>query len=135
MNNWKINAAGRPVPLKVNGEHVIPYQGVGKYIPSGTKYNPAIPSCASYPANGNKCVATLKEALIKAGLRDGMTISTHHHLRDGDLVANMVFETAHELGIRGLRWFPSASFHISRSLPTTCLAFSFCSCAWYRRPR
>jgi len=27
----------------------------------------------------------LKESLIKAGLKDGMTISTHHHFRNGDL--------------------------------------------------
>jgi citrate lyase subunit alpha/citrate CoA-transferase len=43
-------------------------------------------------------------------LRDGITISTHHHFRDGDLIANQIFDIAHELGIKGLRWFPSASF-------------------------
>lgn len=110
MNNLKINAAGRPVPTEVNGEPVVPYMGVGKYKPVASKCSPVIPSCADFPADGNKCVASLKEALVKAGLRDGMTISTHHHLRDGDLVANNVFDIAHELGIKGLRWFPSASF-------------------------
>jgi citrate lyase subunit alpha/citrate CoA-transferase len=39
-----------------------------------------------------------------------MTISTHHHFRDGDFLANMVFDIAHEMGVKGLRWFPSASF-------------------------
>jgi len=110
MNNMVVNAAGRPVPAEINGEPAIPYRGVGKYKPSAGKYSPVIPSCADYPADGNKCVASLKEALLKAGIRDGMTISTHHHLRDGDLVAGMVFDVAHELGIKGLRWFPSASF-------------------------
>jgi len=51
-----------------------------------------------------------REALEKAGLKNGMTISTHHHFRDGDFLANMVFDIAHELGVKDLRWFPSASF-------------------------
>jgi len=39
-----------------------------------------------------------------------MTISTHHHFRNGDFVANAVFDAAAALGVKGLRWFPSASF-------------------------
>jgi citrate lyase subunit alpha/citrate CoA-transferase len=45
-----------------------------------------------------------------------MTISTHHHLRDGDFVANMVFDIAHEMGVKNLRWFPSASFPCNNHL-------------------
>ncbi len=65
---------------------------------------------ANYPADGNKQVKSIKEALIKSGLKDGMTISTHHHFRNGDFLANMVFDIAHEMGVKNLRWFPSASF-------------------------
>jgi citrate lyase subunit alpha / citrate CoA-transferase len=104
------NAVGRLVPLEINGEQAIPYMGIGKHKPSGRKYAPLIPNNSEYPSGGNKQVSTLKEALLKAGLADGMTISTHHHFRDGDLVANLVFDIAHELGIKNLRWFPSASF-------------------------
>ncbi len=107
---WIRNAAGRMVPAEVNGEPVIPFQGVGKYRPHGKKHAPPIPTVADYPAGGNKQVATLKEALVKAGLRDGITISTHHHFRNGDYLANMIFDIAHELGVKDLRWFPSASF-------------------------
>jgi citrate lyase subunit alpha/citrate CoA-transferase len=104
------NAAGRLVPTMVNGEPVIPFQGVGKYKPQGTKYAPKIPTWADFPDDCNKVLGSLKEALQKAGLKDGMTISTHHHFRDGDLVANQIFDIAKELGIKNLRWFPSASF-------------------------
>ncbi|MBN2175581.1 MAG: citrate lyase subunit alpha [Bacteroidales bacterium] len=104
------NAAGRMVPTIINGEEHIPYMGVGKYKPSGRKHAPKIYSCADYPADGNKVVESLKDALIKAGLNNGMTISTHHHFRNGDLIANQIFDIAHELGIKDLRWFPSASF-------------------------
>jgi len=105
-----VNAAGRKVPQKVNGSIQVPFQGVGKFIPAGRKHGPTINSCHHFPAGGDKRVHSLKEALRKCGLRDGMTISTHHHFRDGDLLANQVFDVAHELGKKGLVWFPSASF-------------------------
>jgi citrate lyase subunit alpha/citrate CoA-transferase len=105
-----INAAGRMVPLEINGYPAVPFQGVGKYRPSGRKYGPPVPTCLDYPDDGNKLVLTLEEALKKCGIRDGMTISTHHHLRNGDLISNKVFEIASSLGIKDLVWFPSASF-------------------------
>ena len=106
------NAAGRLVPAVINGEPVIAYKGVGKHVPAGRKAAPPIRSCSDYPADGNKVVADLKTALRHAGLRDGMTIGTHHHLRNGDLVANAVLQAAAELGVKDLRWFPSASFPV-----------------------
>jgi citrate lyase subunit alpha / citrate CoA-transferase len=112
MSEYKLieNAAGRLVPDMINGEGAVPFKGVGKYKPNKAKHAPAINSCADFPSDGNKQVENLKQALINAGLRDGMTISTHHHFRNGDLIANQVFDIASELGIKNLRWFPSASF-------------------------
>ncbi|MFH1312104.1 MAG: citrate lyase subunit alpha [Candidatus Eisenbacteria bacterium] len=104
------NAAGRLVPTVANGKEQVPYKGVAKYKPEGTKAAPPIASCRDYPSDGNKVVKDLKTALKAAGLKDGMTISTHHHLRDGDLVANMIFDIAAEMGVKDLMWFPSASF-------------------------
>ena len=110
MTSLVENAAGRLVPAEINGVEAVPFPGVGAHRPAGRKAAPLIRSCADYPADGNKVVADIKTALQKAGLRDGMTISTHHHLRNGDFVANAVFAAAAELGVRDLRWFPSASF-------------------------
>ncbi|MCU7494338.1 MAG: citrate lyase subunit alpha [Ignavibacteria bacterium] len=104
------NAAGRMVPDEVNGEKQIPFKGVNKHKPQGCKAKPPVRSCIDYPEDGNKLVSSLKEALIKAGLRDGMTISTHHHLRNGDILTNMLFDIIHEMGVKNIRWFPSASF-------------------------
>lgn len=104
------NAAGRLIPKTINGKEVTPYQGVGKFRPTGRKAAPYISTCADYPDNGDKRVASLKDALIKAGLKDGMVISTHHHFRNGDLIANQIFDIAKEMGVKDLVWFPSASF-------------------------
>lgn len=105
-----INAAGREVVSEINGQKAVPYKGVGKYKPEGRKYAPGISSCADYPDDGDKRVGSIREALVRAGIRDGMTISTHHHFRNGDLLANMLFDAVNELGVKDIRWFPSASF-------------------------
>ncbi len=105
-----INAAGREIPSEINGKPAIAFKGVGKYRPEGHKYGPPIPSCIDFQADGNKVVDSLEEALARCGFRNGMTISTHHHLRDGDLISNRVFDIASAMGIRDLIWFPSASF-------------------------
>lgn len=112
------NIAGRSVPTQVNGRNVVPYQGVGKFIPQGRKAAPPIRSCAQYPADGNKVAPNLVEALRRAGLRDGMTISSHHHFRDGDLLMAQVFAAAQQLGVRDLVWFPSAVFPVHAPLLT-----------------
>jgi citrate lyase subunit alpha/citrate CoA-transferase len=104
------NAAKRDVPTEINGRPATPFQGVGKYRPTGHKAAPPLRTCADYPADGDKRVADIATALQRAGIRDGMTISTHHHLRNGDRVANAVFAAAAQLGVKDLRWFPSASF-------------------------
>ncbi len=109
-NKMVKNAAGRLVPTEVNGKKTMPFQGVGKFRPDGCKAAPPIATCSDYPDDGNKLVPDIKSALIKAGIKDGMTISTHHHFRNGDLVANQIFDAAAEIGVRDLMWFPSASF-------------------------
>lgn len=109
-NSLQKNAVGRLVPTHINNVPVEPFKGVGKHRPTGRKYSTAIHSCADYPEDGNKLVPSLREALIKSGLRDGMTISTHHHFRNGDLIANQIFDIAVELGVKDLVWAPSASF-------------------------
>jgi citrate lyase subunit alpha/citrate CoA-transferase len=110
------NAADRLVPDEVNGQQQIPFKGINKYKSSGSKAKPPIRTCIDYPEDGNKVVKDLKTALKKAGLKDGMTISTHHHLRNGDAVTNLLFDTVKEIGIKNIRWFPSASFPVHSHL-------------------
>lgn len=110
MTEFVKNAAGRSIPTHINGKEIVPFRGVGQYRPEGKKYAAPIRTVADYPEDGNKKVPNLKEALIKAGLKDGMTISTHHHFRNGDIIANQIFDIAAEMGVKDLVWFPSASF-------------------------
>ena len=65
----------------------------------------------------SKVVSSIAEAVRLAGLRDGMTVSFHHHLRNGDFVLNMVMEQIAEQGIRDLTVNASSLFDVH--LPLT----------------
>ncbi len=47
-------------------------------------------------------IVTLEEAIRRSGLKDGMTISFHHHFRGGDKVVNMVVAKLAEMGFKNL---------------------------------
>ncbi|MBO4848571.1 MAG: citrate lyase subunit alpha [Clostridia bacterium] len=64
----------------------------------------------------NKLVSSVKQAIIDSGLKDGMTVSFHHHLRNGDHVLNMVMEAIAELGIKDLTVNASSLFNVHRPL-------------------
>ena len=58
----------------------------------------------------SKLVKSIKEAVQLAGLKDGMTVSFHHHLRNGDFVLNMVMEEIANQGIRDININASSVF-------------------------
>lgn len=56
----------------------------------------------------NKICDSLTDAIKKSGLKDGMTISFHHHFRTGDLLISQVLKVIEELGIKDLKIAASA---------------------------
>ena len=60
----------------------------------------------------SKVVSSIQEAIRLSGLKDGMTVSFHHHLRNGDFVLNMVMEQIAQLGIRDLTVNASSLFDV-----------------------
>lgn len=60
----------------------------------------------------NKLVKTVREAIQLSGLKDGMTVSFHHHLRNGDHVLNLVMEEIAGLGIKDLNVNASSLFDV-----------------------
>ncbi|MBR6305656.1 MAG: citrate lyase subunit alpha [Bacteroidales bacterium] len=50
----------------------------------------------------NTKLVSLEEAIRRSGLKDGQTISFHHHFRGGDKVVNMVVDKLAEMGFRNL---------------------------------
>ena len=58
----------------------------------------------------SKVIGSIREAILASGLRDGMTIGFHHHLRSGDHVLNMVMEEIAALGIKDITINASSIF-------------------------
>ena len=51
----------------------------------------------------DKRIGSIREAIRACGLKNGMTVSFHHHLRNGDYVMNMVMGVIAEMGIHDIR--------------------------------
>ncbi|MCD6468430.1 MAG: citrate lyase subunit alpha [Thermoplasmata archaeon] len=87
------NAAGRMVETTICGIKFKPFSGARKY-----KYTSKVTSLAN--------------ALKKCGLKDGMTLSFHHQLRNGDFVVNKTLEAVKELGVKHIKLAQTALFNV-----------------------
>ena len=93
-----LNAVGREIPQEVLDE-------TGKTVFQGTyqfdqhEYTKApVKARTRIGGNGSKLEGSIQEVLQKCNAHDGMTISFHHHFREGDLVVMQVMNVIHELG-------------------------------------
>ena len=94
------NKVGREMPDYIDGYGKIkPFEGAFATEADGRRYAPV--KASSVPGQV-KLQKSLREAIEKAGLRDGMTISFHHHLRNGDYVLNMVMDEIASMGIKDI---------------------------------
>ncbi len=64
----------------------------------------------------SKLQNSLHEAIVNSGLKDGMTVSFHHHLRNGDFVLNMVLDEIAALGIKDITVNASSLFDVHMPL-------------------
>jgi len=101
------NAAGRLVPTEIDGRKIRPFMGAHADEGGGRKYGAIIPAAPKY---NNKLLQNLDEAIDACEIKDGMTVSFHHHLRNGDFVVNMVMEKLAARGLKDLVLAPSALF-------------------------
>ena len=109
------NALGRDVPDDIEGYGPVKhYRGAFAETPEGRGAGVRL-RCADVNRR-DKVLPDLKAAIVASGLRDGMTISFHHHLRNGDHVVNQVLDACAELGLRNLTLFPTALFAVHAHL-------------------
>lgn len=98
-----LNAVGREIPeeiLKETGKDI--FRGNRTF--DGHVYEKASPKtrCVIGGSGSKVLPGGIREALEKCGIKDGMTLSFHHHFREGDLVVNMVMEEVQKMGIKDL---------------------------------
>jgi citrate lyase subunit alpha / citrate CoA-transferase len=117
---WTTNALGRRIPVDLEGRRFRPFAGIaaGPGAEEGRAGLRAAGPSRSVPARGrpDKLAKDWNELLDRMELRDGATISFHHHLRDGDAVVNEVVDRLAARGLRGLTIAPTALFPVHDAL-------------------
>lgn len=110
-----VNSLGRQIPEIIKGyKKIVPYESPHSINPPIQK-SPGYAGIKMFPGQ-NKLLPSIEEAIRKCELGDGMTISFHHHLRNGDYVMNMVLEVISRMGIKDLKIAPSAIYPIHQPL-------------------
>jgi len=101
------NSLGREIPESYAGRKLVPYRDPYALVPQG---NLAARALRRVNPGASKRLASLREAIEASGLGDGMTISTHHALRNGDHLLNAVVAEIAAMGLKGI-WIASSSVH------------------------
>jgi citrate lyase subunit alpha / citrate CoA-transferase len=101
------NALGRELPETFQGRRVLPYRDPWSTRPEGDR---ATRRLKRVDPGQRKLCLNLQEAIERCGLRDGMTIATHHHLRNGDFLLNHVVRMIDHMGLKDIR-VASSSVH------------------------
>jgi citrate lyase subunit alpha/citrate CoA-transferase len=104
------NSIGRLVPEEVPGlGKLAPYAGPFSRVINSDYQAPRLapPMKAEAPTR-SKVVGDIKTAIKNSGLENGMTISFHHHLRNGDAVVPTVLAVLDEMGFKDLTIAPSS---------------------------
>lgn len=108
------NSVGRQIPKYIEGiGELKPYSRPFAVKPEGRKYAPI--KSGNTP-DDKKIVSTMREAIEKVGLKDGMTISFHHHLRNGDHLLNKVLDVIADKGIKDITICASSLTKVHESL-------------------
>lgn len=97
-----INKVGREIPDEILVQyHKEGYQGM--LYRDSHPYKKAAPTVRSNcEPSRSKLVSSIREALEKCDLHDGMYFGFHHHFRDGDYIINMVMEEVAKMGIKDI---------------------------------
>ena len=97
-----INKVGREIPDEILAQyHKEGYQGM--LYRDSHPYKKAAPTVRSNcEPSRSKLVSSIREALEKCDLHDGMYFGFHHHFRDGDYIINMVMEEVAKMGIKDI---------------------------------
>lgn len=103
--NQLINSIGRNLPEYVDGYgKVQPFAGAFATQPDMRRQAPKVKRLLP---GEQKLAANLREVFKRIPITDGMTLSFHHHLRNGDGVVNMVLAVAAEMGLKNLTVAPT----------------------------
>src|SRR4051794_12330205 len=87
----------------------------GAFASTGTVTRAPIRVCNVRPS-ASKVLPSIRAAIEACGLKDGATVSIHHHLRNGDDVLRAVMSKLVALGLRDIKVAASSLFPVHAPL-------------------
>jgi len=93
-----VNSAGKKIETEIDNRTFSPFTG-------GKKNN-----------GDSKVIRNLEEAFKKSDLKNGMTVSFHHQLRNGDFIVNQAMESIKDIGVKDIRLAQTAMFGVHEPL-------------------
>ena len=89
-----VNTAGRKIETEIDNRNFKPFKGAKKN------------------SGDSKVLKNIQETFKKCGLKNGMTISFHHQLRNGDFVINQSLESIKDVDVKDIRLAQTAMFGV-----------------------
>jgi len=108
------NKIGREIPENIDG--------YGPVIPFGGAFAQEAPARRCAPVmkqvrpGESKLMESIEAVFHRIPIRNGMTLSFHHHFRNGDSVLNQVLAVAAKLGLKNLNIMVSSIFPVHAPL-------------------
>jgi len=108
------NALGRDIPEQILEDlNAKAFAGAFATPPDMHRQAPKVKSIGH---RDSKLMHSLADVFAKIPVTDGMTLSFHHHFRNGDGVVNLVLATAAQLGLKNLKVALSSVFPVHAPL-------------------
>jgi citrate lyase subunit alpha/citrate CoA-transferase len=107
------NSIGREIPSIAGDSQFVPFAGAFKTSPHMKRQAPKVKTVLP---TDTKLIGSVEEVFKRIPITDGMTLSFHHHFRNGDGVVNMVLDVAAKLGLKNLKVALSSVFPVHAPL-------------------
>lgn len=106
------NSVNREIPDEIlTAAHYAPFESTAIGHPEIQRVAPKV----TVTTGDDKVVDSIED-VVKATVKDGMTISFHHHFREGDFVFNQVMQIIIDLGIKNLTLAPSSLTNVMNDM-------------------
>lgn len=100
-----VTRQGKMEPALIEG-----YGPARRYFAASDRESPNFSAPSAERVYEDKLCSCLAEVFDRVGIKDGMTLSFHHHLRNGDRVLNLVMEEVLRRGIKNIHLAASGIF-------------------------
>jgi len=110
-----INSLGRSIPENLFGKKIYPYRGIHESKISGKRVGPSYQR-SIITRNSKRFFDSIESLISHLSLKDGITVSFHHALREGDNVILPIMNSISSFGLKDINLASTALFSVHTPL-------------------